>query len=115
MLRVRVLGELALEFDGETLPPPRGRRLRGLLGWLALHPGLHARAEVAGTLWPDVLDDSARASLRTALAELRRSLGDGHLVATRDAVGFGPEVWVDARAFDLLVGDGRLDEALRLV
>ena len=47
MLRVRVLGELALELDGEALPAPRGRRLRGLLGWLALHPG-HARARRGG-------------------------------------------------------------------
>jgi DNA-binding SARP family transcriptional activator len=115
MLRVRVLGELALELDGEALAPPAGRRLRGLLGWLALHPGMHARSEVAGRLWPDVLEESARTSLRTALAELRRALGDGHLVATRDAVGLAGDVWVDARAFDELVAAERLDDALALV
>jgi DNA-binding SARP family transcriptional activator len=115
MLRVRVLGELALELDGEALPPPRGRRLGGLLGWLALHPGLHARGEVAGTLWPEVLDESARTSLRTALAELRRALGDGQLVTTRDQVGLASDVWVDADAFQRLVREERLDEALALV
>jgi DNA-binding SARP family transcriptional activator len=115
MLRVRVLGELELELDGEALEAPRGRRLRGLLGWLALHPGMHARGEVAGSLWPDVLDDSARTSLRTALAELRRALGDGHLLATRDEVGLAPEVWVDARAFGALVRQERLADALALV
>ena len=115
MLRVRVLGELALELDDEALPPPRGRRLGGLLGWLALHPGLHARGEVAGTLWPEVLDESARSSLRTALAELRRSFGDGHLETTRDRVGLASDVWVDARAFDSLVREGRLVEALALI
>src|SRR5262245_4550288 len=115
MLRVLVLGELELERDGEALPTPRGRRLRGLLGWLALHPGLHARGEVAGSLWPDVLDESARTSLRTALAELRRALGDGHLVATRDQVGLAGDVWVDARAFDAFVREGRHEDALALV
>jgi DNA-binding SARP family transcriptional activator len=115
VLRIRVLGELTLELDGEALPPPPGRRLRALLGWLALHPGMHARAEVAGRLWPDVLDESARTSLRTALADLRRALGNGHLIATRDEVGLGPGVWIDARAFDELVAQRRLDEALALV
>src|SRR5262245_17675400 len=115
MLRVRVLGELALELDDEALPSLRGRRLGGLLGWLALHPGLHARGEVAGTLWPEVLDESARSSLRTALAELRRTLGDGHLETTRDQVGLASDVWVDARAFESLVRDGRLADALALV
>jgi len=60
MLGVRVLGKLELELDGEPLPVPRGRRLQSLLGWLVLHPGLRERREVAGSLWPDVLDESAR-------------------------------------------------------
>ncbi len=47
-----------------------------LLAWLALHPGGHARRDLAPRFWPDVLDESARASLRTALHELRRALGE---------------------------------------
>ena len=87
MLRVRVFGGLALESDGTALDPPASRRARELLGWLALHPGRHARAALAARFWPDVLDASARASLRTTLHELRRALGDesGCLVADRDA------------------------------
>ena len=75
MLRVRVFGGLALESDGTALDPPASRRARELLGFLALHPGRHARAAVAARFWPDVLDASARASLRTTLHELRRALG----------------------------------------
>src|SRR4051794_3457015 len=114
MLRVRLLGALALERDGEALAAPRGRRLRGLLGWLALHPGLQPRSEVAGRLWPEVLDESARASLRTALADLRRDLGDGYVVANREEVGLAGDVWVDAAAFDALLREGRAGEGLAL-
>ena len=90
MLRVLVLGELVVEVDGRPVPLPDGRPARALLGYLALHPGPHARAALAARLWPDVLDESARTSLRGALADVRRALGaaaDGHLVATRGEVG----------------------------
>src|SRR6266536_5122519 len=103
MLRVRVLSELQLERDGVRLAPPRRRPARALLGWLALHPGLHARSTVAGRLWPNVLDTSARVSLRTALTALRGAIGeeaDRLLLATREQVGLAdPAVWVDSREF----------------
>lgn len=117
MLRVRLLGELALEVDGGPLAPPSGHPARALLAWFALHPGMHSRARLAGTLWPDVLDESARTSLRGALAALRRSLGStgrAALVTTREEVGLAPEVWVDARAFEEFAAGGRLEEALEL-
>src|SRR5439155_1551302 len=84
---------MAVEVDGEPVPPPNGGRARALLAWLALHPGMHSRAELAARFWPDVLDSSARASLRSAMWSLRRARGDGgerHRVATRDRVGRGP-------------------------
>ena len=75
MLRVWLGGGLRLEAGGVALPPPASRRARGVLAYLALHPGPHARAQLAARFWPDVLDDSARTSLRAALSELRRALG----------------------------------------
>src|SRR3954453_21340812 len=115
MLRVRLFGGLALESDGTALPPPAGRRARELLGWLALHPGRHARAAVAARLWPDVLDQSARASLRTTLHELRGALGDdaGCIVADRETVALD-HAWVDAREVEALLAAGVVDEALAL-
>jgi DNA-binding SARP family transcriptional activator/tetratricopeptide (TPR) repeat protein len=116
MLRVRLFGGLVLEADGRALEPPRSRRTRALLGWLALRPGMHARSEVAALLWPDVLDSSARASLRTALVELRRALGPARdlVLTTRTDVGLDRSVWVDAAAFDELVAAGELEEAVSL-
>jgi DNA-binding SARP family transcriptional activator len=54
---------------------PIGDRARALIGWLALHPGPHARGDLVARLWPDVPDASARASLRTALWSIRQAWG----------------------------------------
>ena len=113
MLRVRLVGEVAVEVDGESRALPPGRPL-SLLGWLALNPGVHPRTSVAPRFWPDVLDESARASLRSALWALRRTLGDGALVATRDRVGLAGDAWVDILEADRLRAEGRCDEALAL-
>jgi len=118
MVRVRLFGRFALESDGVALPMPERRRACSLLGWLALHPGMHPRSEVAGRFWPDVLDSSARKSLRTELVAVRHSLGaagKGALVATREMVGLvGDGVVVDAREFERLAREGRLEEAVGL-
>jgi DNA-binding SARP family transcriptional activator len=119
MLRIRLVGELGLELDGRRLDPPPSGRARSLLAWLAAHPGLHPRARVAAVFWPDVLDASARASLRTTLALLRRSLGEeaaGRIVAGRERIGIedGADVWIDVREIDRLAAAGRWEEALAL-
>src|SRR5882757_418363 len=73
---VRVLGELAIAYDGIALPLPESLRAVALLGWLAVHAGSRTRSEIASSLWPDVPDASARNSVRTALWVLRRAFGD---------------------------------------
>src|SRR3954452_8054347 len=117
MLRVRVLGELALELDGRVLEPPASRRARSLLGLLAVDHRAHQRSQLAARFWPDVLDESARTSLRSALSSLRRSLGpdaDRYLLAGRDSVALaGPdEVATDLAEFEALLAGGRALEAL---
>lgn len=119
MLRVGLVGELCVELGERRLEPIASRRARSLLAWLAYHPGLHPRSRVAAVFWPDVLDASARASLRTTLATLRRELGEagaGHIVAERDRVGIieGPGVSVDLWEAERLTADGRLSDALEL-
>jgi DNA-binding SARP family transcriptional activator len=100
MLEVRLEGGLGLRVDGAEVAPPASKRARAVLAYLALSPGLHSRARLAARFWPDVLDESARASLRVALTELRQALGPtaGHVVATRDTVALeGPDLVVDTR------------------
>src|SRR5205085_2118562 len=116
MVRVQLLGEMSVEVGGTRLSSPESRRAWALLAWLALNPGGHARGELAARFWPDVLDSSARASLRSAVWSLRRALGpDGgpHLVASRDAIAL-EDAWCDAVEFQRLVAAGSLEEALEL-
>jgi len=117
MVRFWVLGRFAIELDGAAIEPPRSRHGRSLLAWLALHPGTHSRARVAARFWPEVLDSSARASLRVALSEVRASLGAAAdcLLSDREHVGVAPDrVWVDALHFDGLEARGELDGAVEL-
>jgi len=106
---VRLGGGLRLDAGGVELPLPASRRARSVLAYLALHPGPHARGPLAASFWPDVLDASARTSLRAALTELRRALGPaaGHVVATRDSVALdGDGLAVDVREFERALGAG---------
>jgi DNA-binding SARP family transcriptional activator len=115
MLRVRLLGELTVEADGRDVVLTGSWRARSLLAWLALHPGPHLRSELAARFWPDVLDASARASLRNALWALRRELGtaSGVLLATRERVGLDG-AWTDVGEFRRLAEDGALRDAVAL-
>ena len=119
MLRVRLLGDLALEIDGSAVELPASRRARSLLGWLALDRRMHPRSRLASRFWPDVLDESARTSLRSALSALRRALGpegERFLIASRDEVGLADEtlVWTDLAEFERCVDEDRLEAALEL-
>ena len=116
MLRIHVLGELIVETGSGPVELTGSWRARSLLAWLALNPGSHPRGELAARFWPEVLDSSARASLRNGLWALRRALGDEEaeaLIATRERVGLegAPAVWIDAVAFEEHFAAGRLDDA----
>jgi len=114
-LEVRLLGELGVEFDGVAVGLPTSRRACALLAWLALRPGPHSRSRLAALLWPDVLDASARASLRSALWALRAAFGPAgdYLHAGRDYVELaGDGLLVDIRELERLLAAGCPREAV---
>ena len=76
MLRARLLGALEVELDGTVIDSPASQRPWALFAYLALAARPVPRGELASKFWPDVLDQSARASLRSALWALRRQLGE---------------------------------------
>ncbi len=118
MLEIAVIGELQVQVAGKTAELPASRRARSLLGWLAVHPGRHPRSRLAGLFWPDVLDASARASLRSAIWVLRSVLGPdfgSYLAAGRDTVMLaGDDLRVDLREVHRLIGQGEPEAALAL-
>jgi len=92
MLRVRLLGAVAAERDGEqlSLQAPVSR----LLAFLALRPGPHDRETMAAQLWSGSAAAAARANLRTAVWALRKATGDDALTASRTSVGLRPDAVV---------------------
>jgi DNA-binding SARP family transcriptional activator len=118
MLEIRVIGELEVQLAGTKAELPASRRVRALLGWLAVHPGRHSRSRVAGQFWPDVLDASARASLRSAIWALRSALGPdfgSYLATDRDTVTLAADgLWVDLQDVRRLIAQGQPRAALDL-
>src|SRR6202000_2860663 len=103
VLRARLLGGLDVELDGTAICASPSPRPWALFAYVALASRPVPRAELASRFWPDVLDQSARASLRSALWALRRQLGDALVVAgERVGLNGGEGIWVDVREFDRL-------------
>ena len=68
------------------------------------------REKLAGLLWPDLPERTARSNLRHALAILRKAIGDyisepPFLIITRQTIQFNlaSQVWVDVTAFTRLL------------
>jgi predicted ATPase/DNA-binding SARP family transcriptional activator len=97
-LQVYLLGSFRVERDAQTIRFP-ARKVESLFAFLVLHPQSHSREKLSALLWGDSTDDQARHSLRTALATIRKALGDDALIADRETVQLNPgfAVWVDAR------------------
>src|SRR3954469_3637755 len=113
MLRVRLVGTVAVDRDGSPVPlPPVVVRL---LAYLAVRPGAHPREALAARFWPDTDEPGGRASLRSAVWTLRRAVGDDALVATRSTLGLAPDtVSVDLHEIATLAARGDLVEAVAL-
>jgi class 3 adenylate cyclase len=113
-VRIQLLGGLGIKVDGEARALPPLGHARSVLAYLAVHPGSHPRGPLAARFWPDVTDESARGSLRTALSSIRKSLGNERsLVATREEVSL-VDAQTDVAEFERLVAAGRPAEALAL-
>ena len=99
VLRARLLGALEVELNGTAIDSPATRRPWAVFAYVTLAGRPVSREELASTFWPDVLDQSARASLRSALWSLRRQIGDA-LVVDGDHVELRDLAWVDVRDAD---------------
>jgi TolB-like protein len=117
LLQLRLLGGFDLHLSNKGGTVPAGRKVRALLACLALSAGnAWPREKLMALLWSDRSDEQARASLRQALAEIRRALGERSPVHTEhDAVTLDPALLsVDAVEFERHAKAGKLDEAAAL-
>jgi DNA-binding SARP family transcriptional activator len=74
MLEVKLLGQFEVMRDGKRITIPT-RNAQALFAFLILHPAKPQRRErLAGLLWPDSSEDSARSNLRHELWRLRKAL-----------------------------------------
>ncbi|NIO70637.1 MAG: transcriptional regulator, partial [Anaerolineae bacterium] len=121
-LSVRLLGPLQVTLDGEPVTGLRSDKVRALLAYLAVETEQpHRREKLAGLLWPDWPERSARANLRQALANLRQVIGDHQatppfLHISRQTVQFNSasDAWIDVAAFtDLLQAKGLSQQTIR--
>ena len=127
-LSIRVLGPFQVTLDGEPVSGFASDKVRALLAYLVLSPDRpHRREALAGLLWPELPERSARTNLRNALANLRQVIRDGaasppFLQSTRQTIQFNgqSDYWLDAVAFEALVAtippvSEGLDQAVSLV
>jgi WD40 repeat protein/DNA-binding SARP family transcriptional activator len=76
-LSIRLFGPFEVELDGEPVTSFATDKARALLAYLAVEADRpHRREALAGLLWPEVPERSARGSLRTALGNVRQLVGD---------------------------------------
>jgi WD40 repeat protein/DNA-binding SARP family transcriptional activator len=138
-LRIHLLGSFLVTLDGEPVTTFEWDKVRALLAYLAVEADRsHSREKLAGLLWPETPEASARANLRRALSDLRSAIGDRarssdrarsgdgapsddpealppYLLVTRQTIQFNREsdAWVDVQAFvDLLPPDAIRQQTL---
>jgi DNA-binding SARP family transcriptional activator len=102
LLEVRLLGNYDVRLNGAPVEI-NSRPARLLLAYLVLMAGTpQPRDKVAGILWPDSDETSARGNLRQALWRLRKSIGPGCLSVDNTTVAFedSPECWLDTASLE---------------
>ncbi len=76
-LRVNLFGPFEVSLDGQAVIGFDSDKVRALLAYLVVEADQpHRREKLAGLLWPDFPERSARTNLRRALSNLRMVIGD---------------------------------------
>ena len=120
----RLLGPFEASVDGEPITGFHSDKVRALLAYLCVEAEIpHRRQRLAGLLWSDLPESSARTNLRHALANLRRVISDkdgperrgasGFLHTTQQTIQFnlGSDTWVDTLGFLAAVGKSQIPVA----
>jgi predicted ATPase len=120
-LSLSLLGPFQVTLGGQPIADFHSDKVRALLAYLAVECDRpHRRESLAGLLWPNWPEQSARKNLRNALSDLRRAIGDPEavppcLLVTREAIQFNAasDHTLDVADFALLV-EGSAVEGARI-
>lgn len=109
-IEIRILGRLRVRRpDGSIVDNTEWRtgKTADLVRMLALAGGRPVRVDtLLDSLWPSVEETKARASLRTAASQIRRTLGVDCIERGFDGLALN-DAWIDAEAFTVLANEGR--------
>jgi DNA-binding SARP family transcriptional activator len=104
-LEVQLLGPLSMRQDGASVALPASRKVRALLGYLAVAPQAVSRTNLCELLW-DVPNDP-RGELRWCLSKLRGVLDRPRLEARGDTVKLDlADCFVDAMEIERATREG---------
>lgn len=106
-LAIYLFGSILVTIDGEPVRSLYYDKVRALLAYLAVESHLsHRRESLAGLLWPEYTEASARQNLSQALYRLRNAIGDNiaerpFLTITPHTISFSSSAdrWLDTKAF----------------
>ena len=107
------LGFFGVKIDGIPIHGFATDKVRALLAYLVIEADMpHSRDQLIGIFWPERPTEAAKASLRSALTNLRHALGENTdesplFEITRETVRFTcpPSCWVDVAAFEQQIAE----------
>jgi predicted ATPase/DNA-binding SARP family transcriptional activator len=121
MLEVRLLGKFDVRCDGKLITIS-SRPAQSLFAYLILSAGTsHRREKLAGLLWPDSLEETARDNLRHALWRVRKALESAsstRFLHTDDVtISFkeSSDYWLDAADLEKLNENAPTDELIAVL
>jgi predicted ATPase/DNA-binding SARP family transcriptional activator len=121
MLEARLLGKFEVSRDGKTIAIT-SRPAQSLFAYLILSAGTsHRREKLAGLLWPDSLEETARDNLRHSLWRVRKTIRSQpkaeYLLADDLSIAFNAsaEYWLDVAELDKLSENASADELIAVL
>ncbi|MCB9420977.1 MAG: winged helix-turn-helix domain-containing protein [Ardenticatenaceae bacterium] len=120
-LSIWLLGPFQVELFGEPVTSFSSDKVRALLAYLAAEADRpHRRDKLAGLLWSNSPQQTARTNLRRALADLRKAIGDHqadppYLLITRQTIQFNGRsgAWIDTAVFTQLTAVKIMNETVQ--
>jgi predicted ATPase/DNA-binding SARP family transcriptional activator len=121
MLEVRLLGTFEVKHKNKSISIT-SRPAQSLFAYLILHAGsAHRREKLAGMLWPDSLEETARDNLRHALWRVRKALESAsaarYLRADDVSIQFdaSSDYRLDAKELESLGEDASADQLMAVL